>query len=66
MQITCTTTEAASQVLLILMNAELRPIRDFTIYPILSTTPPITFTMVTSLIGALLDQVSAITDTMVT
>jgi hypothetical protein len=66
MQITCTTTEAASQVLLILMNAELRPIRDFTIYPILSTTPPITFTMVTSLIGALLDQVGAITDTIVT
>jgi hypothetical protein len=66
MQITCTTTEAASQVLLILMNAELRPIRDFTIYPILSTTPPITFTMVTSLIGALLDQVGAITGTIVT
>ena len=66
MQITCTTTEAASQVLLILMNAELRPIRDFTICPILSTTPPITFTMVTILVGAPLDQVGAITDTIVT
>ena len=41
----------------------LQPIRDFTIQPILSTTPPITFTMLVILTAAQVTKISAVPDT---
>jgi hypothetical protein len=66
MQIVCTTTSAAGQVLAILLTAQLVPVRDFEIRPIISTTPPITFTMLLVLSAPLLAQIRALPDTTVT
>jgi hypothetical protein len=52
MQIVCATPQAAAQVLNILYAAVLQPLRDFTIRPILSTKPPLIFTMVADLTPA--------------
>jgi hypothetical protein len=65
MQIVCSTTSAAAQVVTILLHAGLRPIRDFEIHPVLSTTPPILFTMLMVLTAAQIGQIGAIPDTMV-
>jgi hypothetical protein len=65
MQIICTTTAAAAQVLHSLLNASLQPIRDFEIRPVLSTTPPITYTLNCALTNEQMTQIRAITDTTV-
>src|ERR1700712_2480049 len=44
MQVVCTTVEAAGQVLLILMSAELQPVHDFQIQPGIRLMPPVTIT----------------------
>jgi hypothetical protein len=62
MQIICATTRAAAQVLTILLHAELRPVRDYQIRPVLSTTPPIVFTMLHSLSDLTLAKIRAIPD----
>jgi hypothetical protein len=49
MIIQCLTTNAAGQVLAILLHAHLRPIHEFTITPVLSVIPPITFTLTPTL-----------------
>jgi hypothetical protein len=49
MQIMCATPQAAAQLLTILYAAHFQVVRDFEIRPILSTVPPITFTMLTTL-----------------
>jgi hypothetical protein len=66
MRIVCTTASAAGQVLTILLNAQLRPLHDFEIRPVLSTTPPITYTMLVALTAAQLTQIRAIPDTTIT
>jgi hypothetical protein len=63
MQIICTTAQAAGQVLQLLLTAGLRPIRDFEIHPVLSTIPPITYTMLAILTDALWAKISAVADT---
>ena len=63
MHIVCTTASAAAQVLRILMAAHLQPIRDFEIRPILSTTPPITFTMLVILTAVQVTKIRAVPDT---
>ena len=63
MRITCTTPQAAAQVLAILYAAQLQPERDFEIHPILSTTPPITFTMLGSLPAEQVAKIRAVADT---
>jgi hypothetical protein len=65
MHIICTTTQAAAQVLQILLQAGLRPIRDFAIQPVLSTMPPITFTMLAILTSAQSIKIGAVADTIV-
>jgi hypothetical protein len=64
-QIVCATVSAAAQVLRILMAAHLQPTRDFTIQPILSTTPPITFIMLGVLTAAQVRKIRAVADTTV-
>jgi hypothetical protein len=64
MQIVCTTPQAAAQVLHLLLTAGLRPIRDFEIHPVLSTAPPITYTMLTVLKRAHRAKIHALADTM--
>jgi hypothetical protein len=66
MHIECTTTSAAAQVLMILLAAELRPVYDFELRPVISTTPPITFTPLLALPALLLTQLRAIPDTTIT
>jgi len=66
MHIVCTTISAAAQVLTFLLAAGLRPIHDFMIHPVLSVTPPITYTMLMTLTAAQKDQIRAIVDTTVT
>jgi hypothetical protein len=63
MHVICTTTAAAAQVLQILLAIHLQPIRDFTIQPILSTAPPITFTMLVILTAVQVTKISAVPDT---
>ena len=63
MHIVCTSASAAAQVLRILMAAHLQPIRDFEIHPILSTTPPITFTMLVILTAVQVTKIRAVPDT---
>jgi hypothetical protein len=61
-QIVCATVSAAAQVLRILMAAHLQPIRDFKIRPVLSLTPPITFTMLVILTTAQMTKIRALAD----
>jgi hypothetical protein len=63
MQIICATPRAAAQVLTILLHAELPPVRDYQIRPVLSTIPPISYTMISALTDAQLAQIGAIPDT---
>jgi hypothetical protein len=65
MHIICSTTTAAAQVLSILLLAELHPLRDYQLSPVLSTTPPIIFTMIHILTSAQLASIRAIPDTSV-
>ena len=60
MQIVCTTTLAAADVLSLLLIAGLRPVRDFEIRPALSTTPPITFMMLVSLPAMQVGKIRAV------
>jgi hypothetical protein len=50
-------------VLFLLLIAGLRPIRDFAIQPVFSTTPPFTFTMLVILTGAQVTKIRALADT---
>ena len=63
MQIVCTTTQAAAQVLLILLTAHLRPARDFELRPVLSLTPPITYTLYRAVPASQVTKLRAIADT---
>jgi hypothetical protein len=63
MLIVCTTTEAAAQVLSILLAAHLLPVRDFEIQPVLSIIPPITYMMLVALSAAQIHKLSAVPDT---
>lgn len=63
MQIDCSTIKAAAQVLQILLVAELRPIRDFAIQPVFSTTPPITITLLVVLTAVQVRKIRAVPDT---
>ena len=63
MQIICTTTAAAQQVLRTLLKARLQPVDNYQIRPIYDLTPPITFTMLQELSHDLLSQIHAIPDT---
>jgi len=63
MQIVCATPQAAAQVLTILYAAHFQPVRDFTIQPILSITPPLIFTMLGALTDAQVRAIGAVADT---
>jgi hypothetical protein len=65
MRIVCATPHAAAQVLTILYDARLQPVRDFTIQPVLSTTPPLIFTMLATLTAAQVRAISTVPDTTV-
>ncbi len=65
MRIVCATPHAAALVLEILYAAHLQPVRDFTIQPVLSTTPPLIFTMLVTLDTAQAAKLGAIADTTV-
>jgi hypothetical protein len=64
-QIVCATPHAAAEVLSLLYAAHLQPARDFTIQPILSTTPPLIFTMLVILTSAQVTKIRALSDTTV-
>jgi hypothetical protein len=63
MDIIRTTTESAAEVLTFLLSAGQRPIHDFAIEPILSTAPPITFTLLITLTAAQVTKIRAVPDT---
>ncbi len=63
MRIVCVTPQAAAQVLTILYGAQLQLVRDFELRPVLSTTPPLTFTMLVKLSAAQVSKIRAIADT---
>jgi hypothetical protein len=63
MRIVCATTQAAAEVLQLLLAAGLHPGRDFEISPIFSTTPPIFYTVSTALSHANRDKIRAMADT---
>jgi hypothetical protein len=63
MHIVCTTPQAAAQVLTILYAARLQASRDFTIQPVLTTTPPLIFTMLVLLTAAQVTKIRAVPDT---
>lgn len=63
MHIVCTTPQAAAQVLTILYAAQLQPVRDFTIQPVLSTTPPLIFTMLVAIPDMQMTKIRAVPDT---
>jgi hypothetical protein len=65
-QIICATPQAAATVLTILYAAGLKPVGDFTIQPILTTTPPLIFTMLVALTDAQVTKIRAVPDTTVT
>ena len=65
MQIVCTTASAAARVLAILRTAQLYPVRDYELRPILSIVPPITFTMRQPLPDALRAEIAQVPDTRV-
>jgi hypothetical protein len=62
-QIVCATPHAAAQVLTLLLAAHLQPIRDFEIQPVLSTTPPLIFTMLVILTAVQVAKIRAVPDT---
>ena len=64
--ITCTTIEAAAQVLAVLIDARLVPSRDFRFEGSYPRTPPITFTLLAMLPAYVLGQLRAIDDTTIT
>lgn len=66
MQIVCTTTDAAAEVLQLLLIAGMGLRRDFTLHPVMDITPPITFTLLVTLDAALLAEIRAVPDTTVT
>jgi hypothetical protein len=66
MQFVCATPQAAAQGLTILYAAQFQLVRDFTIQPILSTTPPLSFTMLMTLAAAQVSKIGAVRDTTVT
>ena len=66
MQIVCSTDDAAVCVLRILLAAQLLPRRDYEIYPMSSSAPPITFTMFSALPNEKLAQIHALVNTAVT
>ena len=63
MQIVCTTASSAGEVLFLLLIAGLRPIRDFAIQPVLSTTPPFTITLLVILTAVQVTKIRALADT---
>jgi hypothetical protein len=62
MQIICSTMSAAAEVVAILLDAGLRPFYDFQISPVLSTVPPIIFTVLRPLSAPQLDQIRILSD----
>jgi hypothetical protein len=62
MHIVCTTTQAAAQVIDILFTAQLRPTEAFAVHPILSTTLPITFTMLVALTATQMRKIRELAD----
>ena len=62
MQIVCATPQAAAQVLTLLYAAQLQGGQDFTIQPVLSTTPPLIFTMLVSLTATQMRKIRAVPD----
>ncbi len=65
MQIVCTTAQAAAPVLQLLLQDGLRITRDFTIQPVLSITPPITFTVLVALSAAQVRTLGAVAGTLI-
>jgi hypothetical protein len=65
MQIVCSTTEAAAEVLLLLSLAGLHPVDAFELRPVFSITPPITFIMRVSLTTTQMRKIRAIANTTV-
>lgn len=65
MQIICSTPQAAAAVLSFLQAARLQVVRDFTIHPVLSTTPPLTFTMLVGLTATQVAKIGALADTII-
>ena len=65
MQIVCSTTKAAAEVLLLLSLAGLHLVDAFEIRPVFSATPPITFIMRVSLTATQVRKIRAIADTTV-
>ena len=65
MHIVCTTASAAAGVLSLLLSDRLHPVRDFEISPVLSITPPITFTMLVILTVVQVRKLRAVADTTV-
>jgi hypothetical protein len=63
MQIICATAQAAAAVLTMLYAAQLQPVRDFTIQPVFSITPPITYTPLAALTAAQVTKIRAVADT---
>lgn len=65
MQIVCATTQAAAQVLIVLLSAGLQPARDFELDPVLSLIPPITYTMYSSIPAPQMAKLRSIANTTV-
>jgi hypothetical protein len=63
--ITCTTADAATRALAVLIDARLMPRRDFHIEGADPFTPPVTFTVRVILPGHVLGQLRAIPDTII-
>ena len=66
MQIVCSTDDAAARVLRILLAALLLPRRDYEIHPTISSTPPITFTLLAAMPHEKLTQIRRLVDTTIT
>jgi hypothetical protein len=62
MLIVCTTVDVAAQVLVILLDAQLWPRTDYKIHPVISPTPPVTFTLLRAVSPTLLSQIRALPD----
>jgi len=65
MQIICTTTTAAAQVLMILLTAKLWPRYDYELRPVISPLPPITFILHLPLIDPLIEQIEGLPETLI-
>jgi hypothetical protein len=66
MTITCTTTDAATQALAVLIDAGLIPGRHFQIAVSVPFGPPISYTIVVDLLADVLHQLRAVRDTTIT